>query len=194
MPEFSLDISERSVKVRLVESQRTRFYAFIFFIVVTVLVMFGLLFLPGKHGNPSMWRDLSASPVDSGSFVVDLVILSLVPILIFLTSRRYVVSAYPSDETFYCDRSTLTISRAQWFDFHNRHWDTRSYALVEVVGIRYGVVARLQSASIYGLHFISGGRKERVLPGLNSHDADTILNALKSIGADVQLPSAQMKP
>ena len=141
-----------------------------------------------------MWRDLSGARVDSGSFVVDLVILSFVPVLVFLTSRRYVVSAYPSDETFYCDRSTLTISRAKWFDFHNRRWDTRSYALVEVVGIRYGAVARLQSTSIYGLRFVAGGRKKRILPGLSSNHADAILKALKSFGADVQMPSVQMKP
>jgi hypothetical protein len=72
----------------------------------------------------------------------------------------------------------------EWFDIHNRHWDTHSYALVDIAKIRYGVIARSKATAIYGLSFFARGRKERVLPGLTSHDADTILKALKSFGAD----------
>jgi hypothetical protein len=65
--DLDLDISNRSVSVRLNVSAHKRFYACIFFIAVGVVAICGLLFLPGKHGNPSMWHDLSSSPVNSGN-------------------------------------------------------------------------------------------------------------------------------
>jgi hypothetical protein len=187
--QFFIEITDQSVEVRLEVSRnspRIRFYASIFFFsMLGALVVCGLLFLPGKHGNPSMWRDLSSSPLDSSGFVVPLLILLAFPVLAILLLRRYIVSAYPSDETFHCDRSTLTVSRVRWLDIHNKHWDTRSYGLGDTANFRYQVLGRAKGASIYGLRFVAGGRKERVLPGLNPREAEKVLNAIKMLGADV---------
>jgi hypothetical protein len=99
-PDFYLDVSDRLVNVRLNASPRGRFYACIFFGALTALAMCGLVFLPGKHGNPSMWHDLSSHPVDSGGFIVPLVLLWSFPLFMGLLTWRYVVAAYPSDEPF----------------------------------------------------------------------------------------------
>lgn len=188
-PDFSLDVTDQAVRVRLDVSRRspgTRFYGLGFFLAVVVLGICALLFEPGKHGGPGMWHDLSSSPIDSGGFIVPLVLLFGFCIGMFLISRRYLIAAYPSDETFYCDRATLTISRVEWLDILNSHWNTRSYALADIEGIRYGVVGRARGASIYGLRFSAKGSEKRVLPGLSSQDAGTILKALKAFGADVR--------
>ncbi len=100
-------------------------------------------------------------------------------------TKRYVTLAYPSDETFRCDRSTLSIARVRWLDIRNSHWDRWSHSLSDVEGIQYRAIARLRVGSIYGLRFISGGKTRRVLPGLKPHDAEKILTALKALGADV---------
>jgi hypothetical protein len=187
-PDFHVDINDQSVSVRLNvsgHSPRGRFYASIFFVAFLALAMCGLLFLPGKHGNPSMWHDLSSYPVDSGWFIFPMALLLGFPPLAGLLTWRYVVSAYPSDETFRCDRSTLTISRVRWLDIQNKHWDTRSYALADIVKMRYQAIARAKGASIYGLRFIAGGRTQRVLPGLKPREADKTLKAFKAFGADV---------
>jgi hypothetical protein len=79
----------------------------------------------------------------------------------------------------------LTISKVPWLDIHNKHWDTRSYPLVDITKMRYQAIARSKGISIYGLRFIAAGRSQRVLPGLQPHEADKILKALKSFGVDV---------
>lgn len=185
---FDIDVNNRSVSVRLDVSghaPRARFYACVFFIAIGALAICALLFLPGKHGSPSMWHDLSSSPVDSGGFIVPLILLLSFPVLMSLLLWRYLVSAYPSDETFHCDGSTVTISKVRWLDIHNKHWDTRSYALADIAKIRYQAIARAKGGSIYGLRFKAGGRRQRVLPGLKPREADKILKALKAFGADV---------
>ena len=93
--------------------------------------------------------------------------------------------AYPSDEVFRADRSSLRIFRVRWLDVHNKRWEERHFPLAEVREIRYRALARLRGASIYGLLFISDGEKCRVLPGLKPDDAEQILLALKSFGANV---------
>jgi hypothetical protein len=182
---FQVDIDDQSVKVRLSVSEYSRFYASIFFIAIGLFVVCGVLFLPGKHGNPSMWHDLSSSPVNSGDFIVPLVLLLGTSILMVLISWRYVVSAYPSDQILHCDKSTLTISKVRWLDIHNEHWNTRSYALAEIEKMRYQTIASAKGGSIYGLRFIARGKPQRVLPGLEPREADKILKALKAFGADV---------
>jgi len=184
-PDFHVDINDRSVSVRLNVSPRRRFYASIFFIAILALMICGLLFLSGKNGSPSMWHDLSSSPVNSGGFIFPLVILLSGVAFVVLLTWRYIISAYPSDETFYCDGRTLTISKVRWLDIHNRHWNTCSYAVPEIVNMRYQAIARARGTSIYGLRFIAGGKTQRVLPGLRPREADKILKTLKTFGADV---------
>ena len=93
--------------------------------------------------------------------------------------------AYPSDESFHCDRSTLTISRVRWLDIHNKDWETRSYPLADIEKIRYQALASAKGSSIYGLRFLAGGKTQRVLPGITPRQADKVLKALKALGADV---------
>jgi hypothetical protein len=186
--QLSIEITDQAVTVRLDVSRsapRTRFYASIFFIGFGALVMCGLLFLPRKRGNPNMWHSLSSSPVDSTAFFVPLILLLVFALVMVLLLWRYIVSAYPSDEIFQCDRSTLTLSKVRWLDIRNKHWNTSSYALADIVKFRYHVLGRAKGASIYGLRFIVRGKKQRVLPGLKPREAEKILEALKRFGADV---------
>ena len=73
----------------------------------------------------------------------------------------------------------------RWFDIRDKHWDTRSYPVADVVNVRYQQIASARGTSIYGLRFIAEDRTQRVLPGLEARDADKILKALKVFGADV---------
>jgi hypothetical protein len=154
-------------------------------VAVWIAVLSLAVFAEGKRGQPSMWHDLATHPVNSQGFIVPLVILLGASALIVLLSWRYVVMAYPSDETFYCDRSTLTISKVRWLDIQNADWRSLSYPLDAITGIKYRAVARTRGGTVYGLRFKAAGRSERVLPGLGTHDAGEILKALKAFGADV---------
>jgi hypothetical protein len=171
-----LDITNDSVSVRLNgDSGKKRFYALAFFSALTVIGMGLLLFLPGKGGSPSIWHNRSAS--------YDLVLTF--PLFMFVLTKRYVRLAYASDETFRCDRSTLSIARVRWFDFRDGHWNSSSFALAEVRKIEYRVLTSMRGTSIYGLRLKAGGKTLRVLPWLKAADAERILLALKSLGADV---------
>ena len=186
---FQIEIDDQLVRVRLnasATSPHGRVYACIFFIASLVLVLGAALFLPGKHGSPSMWRDLSSYPVDSIGFIAPLVLLLLCPILWVLLLRRYTMFAWPSDETFQCDRSTVTLSRARWLDFGDKNWQTSSHPLAEMKDIKYQAITSVRGGSVYGLRFSTGDKTQRILPGLKPHEADRILEALKSFGADVQ--------
>ena len=185
---FEIEVTNQSVKVRLNASEKSprgRFYWCAFFVALWIAALCLLVFADGKHGQSSMWQDFVTHPVDSQGFIVPLVILIGVTALIVLISWRYVVMAYPSDEIFYCDRSTLTISKVRWLDINNKDWQTRSYQLSEVTGIKYKTVARAKGGAVYGLRFNAAGRSERVLPGLGTHDAGKILKAVKAFGVDV---------
>lgn len=194
--EFQLEITDQSAFVRLTVSGKTRFFALAFFACVSALVLSAILFLPGKHGRPSMWHDLSTSSVGSADFLIPFFLLLLgFPLLIIVLPRRYVMLAYPSGETFRCDRSTLSIAKVRWLDVRNNHWNTCSFPLAEVREIRYGAIAQLKGGAVYGLRFVAGGKNCRVLPGLKPRDAERLLTALKTFGADVsEDPVLQQKP
>ncbi len=153
----------------------TRSYALAFFSVLTIIGMCLLLFLPGKGGSPSVWHSRSAS--------FDLVLTF--PLFMFFLTKRYVRLAYPPDETFSCDRSTLTTARVRWFDFRDGNWDSSSFPLAEVREIKYRVLVSMRGMSVYGLRFKVGNKTLRVLPWLKPAEAERILLALKSFGADV---------
>jgi hypothetical protein len=183
--EFQLEITDQSAFVRLSVSGKTRFFALASLAGVTALLICPLFFLPGTHGSPSMWHGLSTSSIGSAAFLGPFFLLLSVPLLMVVGMKRYVTLAYPSDEIFRADRSTLSISRVRWLDVHNNHWDTCSFSLAEVRELRYQAIARLKGGSVYGLRFLAGGKTRRVLPGLEPRDAEKILMALKSFGADV---------
>lgn len=184
-PNFDLDVTDKRVSVRLNALPTERFCALILFTAIGALGICAFLFLPGKHGDPSMWHDLSLSRFDSKEFMLPFLFLLCFPFIMGFLLRRYITSAYPSDETFQCDGKTLTISRVRWLDIRNKHWNIRSYALSDVENIRYQVVASARGTSIYGLSFIAEGRTERVLPGLDAQEGDKVLKGLKALGADV---------
>jgi hypothetical protein len=185
---FQIEIDDRLVSVRLdasASSPNGRIHACIFFIVLSILVLSGLLFLPGRQGSASMWDGISSSPVGSQGFIVPTVLLLSAPVLMFLGLWRYIVFTWPSDETFQCDRSTVSLSRVPWLDFGNKDRETRSYPLAEIRNVRYQALASVRGTAIYGLRFNTGDETQRVLPGLKPHEADRILKALKALGADV---------
>lgn len=186
--EFEVEVTSQSVNVRLnasIKSPRGRFYWAAFFVALWIAALCLLVFSNGKHGNPGMWHDFATYPINSSGFIVPLLILLGCSALMVLISWRYIVMAYPSDEIFYCDQSTLTISKVPWLDIHNKDWRIRSYPLNQITGIKYKSVATAKGGAVYGLRFKAGGRSERVLPGLGTHDAGKILKAVKAFGMDV---------
>jgi hypothetical protein len=184
-PDFHIDKTDNAIIVRLdvsTRSPRTRFWALLFFVAITVFGMCALLFSPGKHGRPSMWHDISSAPPGSDDLIVGPVILLVFPVFMFLVSRRYVIMAYPSDERLDCDRSSITMSRVRWLDIHNSHWETKTYPLSDLTDLRYVKVASSRGVTIYGLRFRAAGRNERILPGLNTQQAGVILGAMERFG------------
>jgi hypothetical protein len=154
-------------------------------VTVWIAVLCLVVFANGRHGQSSMWHDLATHPVNSQGFIIPVAMLFGASVLVSLISWRYVVMAYPSDETFYCDRLTLVISKVHWLDIHNRDWWTRSYPLKAITGITYKAVARAKGGAVYGIRFKAAGRSERVLPGLGTQDARKVLKAVEAFGADV---------
>jgi hypothetical protein len=69
--DFSISITDKAVDVTYTPSTsepRGKLFGFVFIIATLVVLTCALLFLPGKHGNPSMWHDLTNA--SSGSSVV----------------------------------------------------------------------------------------------------------------------------
>jgi hypothetical protein len=187
-PEFEIAVRDGVIDVRhevSKKSPRGRFYAGLFFLTVMVLALCAALFLPEKHGRPSMWHDLSTSPVDSSDFIAPLIIIFVVVGGSSWMCVRYLFVAYPSDETLYCDRSILRVSKVPWFDLRNAHWITRSYPLNEISEVRFAAIASLKNITIRGLRFVVSGKKLKVLPGLEAPEADQILKALEAFGVNV---------
>jgi hypothetical protein len=184
--DFSISITDRSVDVRYMPSEsepRGKLFGFIFILSTLVAVACAVLFLPGKHGNPSMWLDLTNAP--SGWSVVYIPIGLLFFIGLFgWQGFRYARAAWASDETFHCDREAITIKRILWLDFSNRTWRTSTYPLAEVSAIRFAVIASAKGRAFWGLRFRAHGRKW-ALPSLEAPEAKEILTALKALGADV---------
>jgi hypothetical protein len=186
-PVFNIELNDQSVNVRLIASEGSplaRFYAVLGGLGWIVLTVCLGLFIPSKNGT-SGWHRLSSAPVDSGIFLFMVVSMLGVAALVILTSWGYWVAANPSDQTFCCDRSVLTISIVRWLDIHNKDWDTHSYALEEIRRMKYGLVACAKGGAVYGLCFTASGRTHAVLPGLKPRAADKILKALKTLGVDV---------
>ncbi len=183
--DFSISITDKTVDVSYtpsVSEPRGKLFGFIFIIVTLVVLACALLFLPGKHGHPSMWHDLTNT--SSGSSVVFIPIgLMLFVGLFGWQGFRYARAAWASDETFHCDRETITIKRIPWLDFSNRTWSTYTYPLSEVSAIRFAVIASAKGRAFWGLRFRSHGRKW-TLPGLEAPEAKEILTGLRALGAD----------
>ena len=184
--DFSISITDKAVDVSYtpsVSNPRGKLFGFIFIIATLVVLACAILFLPGKHGNPSMWHDLTNA--SSGSSVVFISIgLMLFIGLLGWWGFCYARAAWASDETFHCDREALTVKRVPWLDFSNRAWRTYTFPLAEVSAIRFAVIVSMRGAVYRGLRFRAHGRKW-VLPGLEAPEAKGILTGLRALGADV---------
>src|SRR5579875_3320853 len=151
--DFTISITEKSVDVSYtpsVSEPRGKLFGFVFTICMLIVLACGVLFLPGKHGNPSMWHDLTSAP--SGSPIVVFIPVGLVLFvgLFGWQTFRYARAAWASDETFHCDREAITISRIPWLDFSNRTWRTYTYPLAEVSAIRFAVIASAKGKQFWG--------------------------------------------
>jgi hypothetical protein len=186
--DFSISITDKAVDVRYtpssVRSPFGKLFGFIFIISMVVVLACAVFFLPGKHGNPSMWHLLASAPAGSSGFLVPVVGLTLFMGLLGWQGFRYLRAAWASDETFHCDREAITISRIPWLNFSNRTWRTYTYPLTEVSAIRFAVIASTRGRAVWGLRFRAHGRRW-ALPGLEAPEAKTILTGLKALGADV---------
>jgi hypothetical protein len=183
--DFSISVTDKVVDVRYtpsVSDPRGKRFGFIFIISTLVVLACAVLFLPGNHGNPSMWHDLARTP--TSSFLTRVIGLTLFIGLCGWQGFRYARAAWASDETFHCDSEAITISRIPWLNFSNRIWRTYTYPLKEVSAIRFAVIASAKGQQYWGLRFQAHGRKW-ALPGLEAPEAKTILTGLKALGADV---------
>jgi hypothetical protein len=189
VPIFKIEIQPHSVDVRLdasTSSPRRRFYAGTFYIIFILLLECLMIFAPGKHGSSSMAQDLSHTPTNSAFFLfIVILLLTLNAFLIFIT-RRALWGFYPSDETFHCDSSTLTISKVRWFDTSNTQWETTSFPSSEISQVRFAIVAPDRYRSIHGLRFLANGKRMKALPGLNAQQANKILEGLQHLGVDLK--------
>jgi len=185
--DFSISVTDKAVDVRYTPSAsepRGKLFGFVFIICTLVVMVCAVLFLPGRHGNPSMWHDLASAPSSSSDFLVPVIGLAIFTGLFGWQGFRYARAAWASDEMFHCDREAITISRIPWLDFSSRTWRTYTYPLTEVSAIRFAVIASAKGRSFWGLRFLAHGRKW-ALPGLEAPEAKNILTGLKALGADV---------
>jgi hypothetical protein len=190
MNDFTVSINKDFVEVRLQPSSRSpraKLGGAIFSMSIVIVVLCALLFLPGKNNAPSMWQDMADANIESGSFQAALVMLIVVGVFLGWLAFRWSVAAWPSDENFHCDRTTLTISRVPYLDFRNRTWKTRSYALRDITKFRFAVYVSAKGSSIYGFCFYENDTGHKILPGLEAPEALNILKALQSFGVDVVL-------
>jgi hypothetical protein len=151
--DFSISITDKAVDVRYTPSAsepRGKLFGFVFIICTLIVMACAVLFLPGKHGNPSLWHDLASSPSSLSGFFVPVIGLALFIGLFGWQGFRYARAAWASDETFHCDREAITISRIPWLDFSNRAWRTYTYPLTEVNAIRFAVIASAKGRSFWG--------------------------------------------
>jgi len=163
-------------------SPHGRFYIGLAHLAFLIAMTLAVFFAPGKHDAPSMWQDISASPITSSGFFVPLSIILAVFGFLFWIFLRIVQAGYPGDQKLECNGETLTISRIQWFDWNNKDWITESYPLHEISRMRYGVLLSGKGNSIYGLRFNAAGRSYKLFPKLTTRKAGAILSGLEALG------------
>lgn len=185
--DYLISITAEAVDVRYTPSARDprgKLFGFWFSVGMLILLACALLFSPGKHGTPSMLHDLASARSGTASFFGPIICLSIFVGLFGWRTFRYARAAWASDETFHCDRNTLTIERVPWLNFSNQTWRSYSYPLAEVHAIRFAVIASAKGKQYWGIRFRSHGRRW-ALPGLEAPEAKAILTGLKTLGADV---------
>jgi hypothetical protein len=194
--DINISIKPDLVEVQLspsASSPHAKLGGAIFSVIMVILVLCALIFLPGKHSQQTMWRDMSNAPIDSSAFLVPLTGLILGCVFMGWTGFRWSAAGWPSDETLRCDHTTLTISRVPYLDFRNRKWKTKSYLVSDIKNLRFAVYASAKGSSIYGLRFRSDDGGHKILPGLEAPEAKDILTALQHLGVDVVLDDKLQK-
>lgn len=136
---------------------------------------------------------MSNATIESGSFLVPLGILTVGGGLVAWMGFRWSAAAWPSDENFHCDHTTLTITRIPYLDFSDRTWKTKSYALRDIENFRFAIYASAKNSSIYGFRFNANGSRYKILPGLEAPEARDILKGLQRFGVDVVLDEKLQK-
>jgi hypothetical protein len=184
--DFTISITADTVDVRHTPSEsspRGKLLGFITVVGAPFAMTACLLFVPDRHGS-NMWSDMLNASFDSSAFIVPLALLAAGSAFLAWTSYLYARAAWPSDETFHCDREVITISRVPWLDFGNHTWQTHVYPLRDVHRIRFAIIGILKGTAFYGLRFDARGGRW-TLPGLEAPQAKAILPALKALGDDV---------
>ena len=159
--DFSISITDKAVDVRYTPSVseaawkdfRLRFSSSC---TLVVMACCAVLFLPGKHKNPSMW------PIDLASAPSGFVLTSCsrhraqrFPMVLFPDGKGSDIAraAWASDETFHCDHEAITLSRIPLARFLGRTWRTYYIRLQKSGTIRFAVITSAKGRSFWGLRF-----------------------------------------
>jgi len=191
MPKGKIDIVIEPGLVRvhydaISKSPRGRFLAGLLYLLFGIVMICLIIFVPGKHGTPSIWQDLHAYPKDSFGFLFPLGFVLTMFVIFAWFLARVVPVAYPGGQKLECDGETLTISRIRWLDLENKEWTTESYLLKNVSRIRYGVLVSGRGNSIHGLRFRAARRNYKLFPKLTTREVGKILSGLEAFGADTE--------
>ncbi|HEY5328704.1 MAG TPA: hypothetical protein VIJ79_02370 [Acidobacteriaceae bacterium] len=183
---FDITVSNEVVDVHRdpKPAPKQKFWGAIVVITTILTVLCALIFLPGKHGSPAMWRDLSRAPINSSDFLFPFCLIGTFVILMGWLAIRWILAAWPADDALHCDRVNFTVSKAKWLDTKGT-LVAHSFAISQISQLRYGAIASAKNSTIYGLRFRVDGKMQKLLAGLEAPEAGTILAALKSLGADV---------
>lgn len=194
MKRGNLDIgfTDGTVDVKLNASARAKLGGFIFTVAMLAIGNAALLFIPGKQTDQSMWRDIltAKNPFD---LIAPLLVITFFTTFLAWVGFRWAAAAWPSDEHFHCDPTTVTFARVPYLDLKNRKWKKTSFALAKVSSIRFGAYASAKGGTVYGLRFSVGRKGYKILPGLEGPEAQKILMVLQRLGCDVLLDDKLQK-
>ena len=188
MAEHGFDIKTTPASLEVFRDPRPkpkeRFQGAAIIIGTMVLAVCALVFLPGKHEDPSMWHALANNSIGSPEFLFPASFVFCFLVIFGWFSIRWTLAAWPADDALRCDAQTFTALRERWFDTTDTMTPV-SFPLASITDLRYAVIARAKNSAIYGLRFRLDGKKQKLLAGLEAPEAGKILEALKALGADV---------
>jgi hypothetical protein len=153
-----------------------------------IFIAAGLFVLYGSWVNPRanpnlriLLSDLRPGSADFFSTVgLGVFALALVIVLLGWGVRCFL----PFGERLHCDRSLLTWSKIPWIGFGNR-WVTRTVPPSEISHAHYGLAYRKRGGDLYGVLLEVGGKRWKLFAGIDSPEANRILNGLKGLGVNV---------
>ena len=182
---YEIGVTADSVDVKRDDSRRSirvRAYGSIGIIAFAVVLFYFIVF--GSHRGYSTWWNLTNEPGSSGDFLNSLIAFvvasGLSGFLLILGLRNF----FPSGERLHCDRSTFTVSKIPWFNFHGK-WTRHSFSIAEISQLRFAVVRSSRGNSLCGICCFAHGKQQKLFAGLEAPEASRILRGLKNLGADV---------